>query len=260
MLVQMSVVGNVGIIKLNKKPTNTLDLQMLNKLYEYIRKMEENLEIRVVILSSEVQGTFSSGLDLRSLYVKNDKEHTMNNIYNAVSMVYKIISSITASKNIFIASLKGYAIGSAMTISLGCDIRIGCNNAWFWLPDPQYGGLLAEGGLELLRESVGISRTNMIALTNNRIDMKTAYEWGLIYQIESIETVDEHALKLAERLCQYSPHTLSKTKKIINKGILSEFHKVQLNEILHSNELYERMNNYFIQMRKEEEICRWSKR
>lgn len=248
MSVEMSTAENVGLIRLNKKPTNSLDLQMLNELYDCIREMEENMEIITVVLSSEIHGTFSSGLDLGNLYVTNDIKRTMDNIYNAVSTIYKIISSITTSKNIYIASIKGYSIGSAMSIALGCDIRIACHKTWFWLPDPQYGGLLAEGGLELLCKSIGISRTNMIALTNDRIDAKTAYEWGLIYQIVPVDIIDECALKLAKRLCQYSASTLSRTKKIINRELLTEFYSTQLNEILDSNELHERMNKYFMKM------------
>lgn len=199
-------------------------------------------DVKVVVLTSRLSFGFSSGLDLGSFM--NQPTMFAGKIHDAVYQSFRIVKSIVQSPKIFIAALSGPVIGSAASIVFSCDFRIATPGTWFWLPDTQYGGLLADGGIELLTKLVGCSRTFMLALTNNRINLDEADKWGLIYKIVERRELDEASFAIAKRLCAFSSKILSLHKRIINEGVLNNFRQGQLEEILASEDTYKRVQSY----------------
>lgn len=234
----------VGTLVLNHSPVNSLSIRFLTELEEALYRMDETSHVKVVIISSAFNGIFSSGLDLRSL-VGNDPAETADNVFRAVELVYKIITRIVESDKFYIAAVSGAVVGSAASIALGCDLCIGSDKAWFWLPDPQYGGLLADGGLDLLVALLGVSRARMILMTNDRISARKAYDWGLIYKLVSDEQLKRTAYTEAKRIGSYSYHTLRYTKKLVNSKLPGKFQKEALIKVLQYEDVHRRLKNYF---------------
>lgn len=171
------------------------------------------------------------------------KYKKLNLIY-AVCLVYRINRLIVNSKKIFIAILNGGVIGSAVLIVMTCDFRIASERAWLWLPDPQYGGMLADGEIDILQKCVGVSNAKRLCMTNERIDIGEAYRMGAIYQIAESENLREIADRFAENIAAYSYTTLRNTKAILNKRILKRFQLLKLLETVCSKELGKRLKNY----------------
>lgn len=235
---------DIGILALEKAPSNSLSINFLKKLLEALKAIEERKDVQVIVISSRFNHLFSSGLDLKS-FLSDDIQELLDNIYTAVELVYSINKTITASEKIYIASVCGAAIGSAASITFSCDFRFGTNTTWFWLPDPQYGGLLADGGIELLDRLIGLSRAKMLALTNKRIGSKEALDWGILQSVTAVGELSEYVLSQARNINQYSWDTLAYTKKFSNKGVLQEFDADTLKKHLKSKEIYSRLSKYF---------------
>ena len=235
--------GKVKIVKLNRQPTNALDLCFLNKIYDCLLKTEKEKEIYSVVLASKTKSAFSSGLDLKSL-ITIDKKHIPKNIIKAVRLVYRIIKLIINSKKIYVASLNGPVIGSAVSIAMACDFRFATTLTWFWLPDPQYGGLLADGGIDIIKSISGISNAKKICMVNDRIDIKTAKKIGLIHGIVEKDIVDDFSNCFASNLTLNCYSTLQNTKTIINHGVLKNFHFFKLLKVVYSKEMLERLEKY----------------
>ena len=230
----------VGMLILDRSPANSMNIEFLTELNEILHRIDKIDHIKVIILSSAYSRIFSSGLDLRSLS-GDDSRKTAANIFRAVELVYKIVTRILQSDKVFISAISGAAIGSAVSIALSCDFCIGTSNAWFWLPDPQYGGLLADGGLDIVTHAVGASRARMMLLTNDRVDACKARDWGLIYKLVDAGQLDNAALYEAKRICSYSGDTLRYTKKLVNRHLQDKFHKYALMKVLQGNEVHMRL-------------------
>lgn len=243
MLTKVEFLEKVAVIKLDRPGTNSLNHEILDNLLDCLNLAESRKDISVVILSSSLSFGFSSGLDLGSYFVRNDKDKTCENIFAAVQKVYEINSRIINSQKVYIAGISGPVIGSAASIVFACDLRIAADNTWFWMPDPQYGGLLADGGVELLCELVGYSRAAMLALTNDRINVKTASDWGLIYQVVPKQELENKTFLTAKRISQYSDISLGLTKKIIDKKITAS-QKEMLKEVLISGDAFGRLETF----------------
>ncbi|MFZ5351474.1 MAG: enoyl-CoA hydratase/isomerase family protein [Bacillota bacterium] len=237
--------GAIGILGLNRPRTNSLNFEFLNEIYHNLSKLDEQESIKSIILRSELDFGFSSGLDLSSFYTNQRVNSMAENIYQAVRIVYKINKKILLSDKLYIAVLKGPVIGSAASIAFSCDLRIACKSTWFWLPDVQFGGVMAEGGIEVLNKLVGKSRAAMLLYTNERINLDKAQEWGLIYKTEAVSKIDESAFLIAERQSKYSSNSISMTKRILNRNMLKSFDDKELRKILFSEDTRQRMIRHF---------------
>lgn len=241
MYVEFESEGAVGVLKLNRSRTNSLDPAFLTEISDILTQLETLSELQCVIMTSELKFGFSSGLDLGALFTTDDSQQTAHNIAQAVGQVYQISQQIIRSPKIFIAALTGPVIGSALSMALSCDLCIATSNTWFWVPEPQYGGLAADGIIETLNQKIGAARAAMLLLTNERFDAKTAGEWGVLYQIVDHSQLNETARALARRLAKYSGLTMAATKELINVGMTGPFEQDKLRQLLRTDESYRRL-------------------
>ena len=63
----------IAVLKMNAPPINALSSNLLKELEESIQTLEQNEDIRGMILTSAKPGIFSAGLNLFELY-NNDEE------------------------------------------------------------------------------------------------------------------------------------------------------------------------------------------
>lgn len=228
------------IMELARQPTNVLSYDFLKLLYRELLRTEKDNQKICIILQSKEDTYFSSGLDLGNLPA--GKYQQKKQIFKLVYMMHKIVRLITGSRKIYISSLTGAVIGSAVSLALACDFCFAAPDVWFWLPDPLYGGLLADGGIELIRKYAGISGARKLCLTNQRVSVKEAKEMGLVSRIVEKRNLCSEVQSFALKLSQYSFTTLQETKSILNKGICRSFPVVRLLKVIRSREMEERIN------------------
>lgn len=210
----------VETLYLDRGPGNPLDHAGLRALLADLRRLENSCEVRVIVLASRNRSVFSSGLALRSL-TAHGRLRTAWSVVSAVLLVRRVVGHILRSSKMIFAIVRGGVIGSAVSIALACDRVLADSSAWFWLPDPVYGGLLADGGLDLLRERIGLTRAQEICLPAGRISSVQALEMGLIHCLEKPKNLDSVAFEDAQRLCRLSEQTLRQTKRLLGRRILT---------------------------------------
>ena len=207
----------VETVLLDRGAGNALDRAGLRRLLRRLRRLEHCTQVRVVILKSSRPSVFSSGLDLRSL-VADGRLRTAWSVVSAVLLARRLTRRIMRSSKIYIAALRGGVIGSAVSLALACDFAYADKTAWFWLPDPVYGGLLADGGLDILRARCARTISQQLALSVERLDAVHALECGLIHAVEPADQLDGKIDDLAGRLVRLSRMTLNHTKRLLNRG------------------------------------------
>lgn len=236
--------NNIVLVQLDYPRTNSLDLTCLDEIKDVLCRIEAMEHINTVILASGLPFGFSSGLDLGGLFVQDEPYRTGENICKAVRAVYTINRKILSSRKIFIASLHGPVIGSAASMAICCDLCIAAENTWFWIPEPQYGGLAADGVIEVLSRKIGISRASALLLTNDRINGRVLYDWGLFYRILQKEKLEQEVWAIARRLSGYSNASMALTKEFLNSTLKHIFEEEKLLELLNSAESYNRLQPY----------------
>src|SRR5690348_10412589 len=116
--VRLETHGGVGYIKLNKPKLNLYDREFITQLNEAVDEVRFNDDIRVVIMSSELEKVFSAGADIHML-------KTSQPTYKAAFCMgaQETLQKIERTPKIFLAALSGHTVGGGLEIALSTDIR-----------------------------------------------------------------------------------------------------------------------------------------
>jgi 2-(1,2-epoxy-1,2-dihydrophenyl)acetyl-CoA isomerase len=99
-----------------------------------------------------------------------------------------------------VAAVNGAAVGAGMSLALASDIIIAGDNAYF-LPSFARLGLVPDAGITFhLARRIGAGRSLSSLMLAERIDAKTALDWGLAYAVVPADEVVMRAQAVAHRL------------------------------------------------------------
>ena len=163
---------------------------------------------RVVVLTG-AGGTFCSGMDL-SQVTDGDiaEEEQLNRSWVQVQ------DEIRHHPAVFVASVRGYALGGGFTLINACDLAVVSRDAQIGMPEVGFGfypGLA--GPAAQLRLSA--KRAGWMILTAKRINGQTAVDWGAANLAVADEDVDAETLTLARHVAQFDPVVLEWSKKAL---------------------------------------------
>src|ERR1700685_3027420 len=140
--------GAVAIITLSRpEARNAWGDDYNSGLKELLPQLEEDRDVRVVILTGEDSGNaFSAGGKL-----KNPKTHTTASIADFIEDLprrrrYQAMNLITDFSKPVIAAVNGYAVGIGCIVPYCCDLIVASEKAEWRLPQVGLGILPAQGG------------------------------------------------------------------------------------------------------------------
>jgi len=119
-----------------------------------------------------------------------------------------------------ICAINGAAIGGGMCLSLGADIRIAAESAYFRAAGINNGLAATELGLSfLLPRAIGSSRAFEIMLSGRDVSATEAAEIGLVSKIVPDDRLVEECLDLAEQINGWSTQGVGLTKRMMWAGL-----------------------------------------
>jgi enoyl-CoA hydratase/carnithine racemase len=184
---------------------NALDSQARQALRD---ALAECRDASVIVLTG-AGGTFCSGMDLTQLATKSQAdEDELNDSWRLVQ------EDIRQHPAIVIASVAGYALGGGSTLINTCDLAVVAEDARIGTPEIGFGfypGLA--GPAAQLRLSA--KRAAWMVLTADRIDGRTAVEWGMANLAVPAAELAERTDELARRIAQFDPVALEWSKKAL---------------------------------------------
>lgn len=155
---------------------NLLNVETLQILKGHFASAAHDPQLRALILTGEGERVFCSGAEMseapRQLLIQNQLWNEVGDTLNALPVLT-------------IALINGHCIGRAMTLLLGCDIRISVSQAKFSYPSLQTGTPPSQYDVKRLHSLIGPGRTAALLLGGQRIHGQRALEWGLVdYLVE----------------------------------------------------------------------------
>ncbi|MBY8985528.1 MAG: enoyl-CoA hydratase/isomerase family protein [Candidatus Lokiarchaeota archaeon] len=224
----------ISIITFNRPyRLNAINFQFVDDLQDYLNKLENNLNIRVVILTGEGR-TFCSGLDLKEgQVIFNEKVpeniqkfkylHLTDKIKRA-TIVQKVISQLMVQlrriPQPIIAAIRGSAYGGGLSLALASDIRIAGESAEFCNAYIKIGLSGADCGSSYwLPRLIGFSRAAEFMYTGRIMDAKEADKIGLVSKIVPDKEILNEALNIAKQILNKSPIGVRFTKDALNMNV-----------------------------------------
>ncbi|HKX56957.1 MAG TPA: enoyl-CoA hydratase/isomerase family protein, partial [Xanthomonadales bacterium] len=129
---------------------------------------------------------------------------------------FDIIMRFRDSPKVTIAAVHGYCLGSAMEISLACDLTVASIDCRFGAPEVQFGsGMVAL----LLPWICGPKRAREMLLTGmDKVTAAQAEAWGLVNRVVDADQLHHAARELALSIAQNDQLAVRLTKQAINQG------------------------------------------
>ena len=186
---------------------NSYDIGVDIELADAIRRIRfEHPEVRCVVLSSAIEGTFCAGANIRMLASANHS-HKVNfcKFTNETRLEMEEASSRSGLR--FLAAINGACSGGGYELAMACDhlLLLDDSASAVSLPElPLLGVLPGTGGLTRLTDKrhVRRDRADLFATRAEGVRGAEALDWGIVDELASATGFDEavtaRALALAE--------------------------------------------------------------
>lgn len=200
---------------------NSMAFELMVPLREAFERVAQDNDTTCVVLTGTGQG-FCSGADTsESDPPPNIDGMTMSRIATkAMTMLADLVPMIQRMPQPVICAINGAAIGGGMCLTLGADIRIAAESAYFRAAGINNGLTATELGLSfLLPRAIGSSRAFEIMLSGRDVPATEAADIGLVSRVVPDDELLGAALDLAERINGWSTQGVALTKRMMWAGL-----------------------------------------
>lgn len=215
MVLDVRVEDRIATVTLNRPEVmNAVDPEMRALLHETWRRIADDREIRVAIVTGAGDRAFCTGADLKK--TMPPAESFAAGVYGGAGLDRLTDGMIMDIP--LICAVNGYAVGGGLEIALACDIRLAVPHATFGLSEVRVGSIPGSGGTQLLPRAIGRSMAMQMLLTGDRIDAETALRVGLISEVVDADRLLERATEVARRIADNAPLAVRAVKRLVRRG------------------------------------------
>ena len=205
-----------AVVTLNRpEAMNALSKSLRTELAQAVTALEDDPDVRLLILTGAGDRAFTAGLDLKEL-------SGGASIGDAVD-VEDPVRSLERFSGPIIGAINGVAITGGFEVALACDVLIASETARFADTHARVGIMPGWGLSQKLSRIVGINRAKELSLTGNFLDAATAERWGLVNRVVPAADLLPTCRKLAEDMLSTEPDMLRDYLALIEDGYASAF-------------------------------------
>lgn len=206
----------------NPARMNSMAFELMVPLHEAFEQVAADNDTSCVVLTGEGRG-FCSGADTSSDggAPPNIDGLTLTRIATkAMSVLADLVPAMQRMPQPVICAINGAAIGGGMCLTLGADIRIAGESAYFRAAGINNGLTATELGLSfLLPRAIGSSRAFECMLTGRDIDAQEASDIGLVSKVVPDADLLTAALDMADQINGWSTQGTALTKRTMWAGL-----------------------------------------
>ena len=207
--------GRVALLTINRpKSLNALNGETLQELGQAFSTLEQEEEIKVIILTGAGDKAFVAGGDI-SVMAKATPLLARELALQAQHLFNRIE---TCSKPV-IAAINGYALGGGCELAMACDIRLASDNAKIGQPEINLGIIPGWAGTQRLPRLVGKGRAKELIFTGDMLSAVEACSMGLVNRVFPQTELLQAALQMAEKVATKGGIALRLAKEAIDNGM-----------------------------------------
>ena len=194
---------------------NTFNTQLRLSLAENLQKIDENKNIRIVILRGEGPG-FCAGADL------NDGGQ-MPPSKQLLDEYFPIFETISKSQKLFIAAVHGSAAGIGTALAMNCDFTVMAASSRISMVFSNI-GLVPDGGATyLLQKSLGYRKALEVIVSGSHLSAEECLGYGLANKVFQDRSFTDDVRSWGEELSQRSPLAASAAKQVMREDTFKAF-------------------------------------
>ncbi|CAI8440941.1 MAG: Short-chain-enoyl-CoA hydratase [Polaribacter sejongensis] len=194
------------------KKLNALNKATISELNAVFEELEEDENIRVIIITGSGEKAFVAGADI-SEFAHFSIEEGSDLARAAQEILFDYIENLSTP---VIAAINGFALGGGLELAMSCHFRVASETAKMGLPEVSLGVIPGYGGTQRLPQLVGKGKAMEMIMTAGMISAKEAKAVGLVNYVTTLEELLPFTEKIAHKITRNSSLAISAAIRAIN--------------------------------------------
>ena len=205
----------IATVMLNRPESrNALSVELVTRLHEVWNTVDDDPEVRVIILRGAGEKAFVAGADISQFKEKRTGEVAVRE-YNAASD--KAGEALRECTKPTIAMIQGYCIMGGLMLASCCDLIVAAEDAVFADRSVRWGG--AHVQYFSMPWDLGPRKAKEYLFTGDYVDAQAALRLGLVNRVVPRAALAPETLKLAQRIALQDPFALKLAKASVNETL-----------------------------------------
>lgn len=193
---------------------NAMSLCMWQDLPALAKEVENDSDVKVLIVRGVGHGPFCSGADITEfaamrMGVENGRRYSA-----AIRVGQRAVADLPIPT---IAMVGGFCIGGGCGLALCCDIRACEEGARFAITPAKLGVVYSLTSTKRLVDTVGPSWAKQLLFSGDLIDAATALRIGLVNEVHPAAELEPRTYALAQRIATRARSSIRGAKEITNR-------------------------------------------
>jgi enoyl-CoA hydratase len=207
--------GPIGLLTINRPKTlNALNVETLLALENALTELENDPEVRAIVLTGAGDRAFVAGGDIADL----DSRQGLAHYQEFAEVIHRVLRRFEITDKPTIGAINGWALGGGTELLLTLDIRLVAEEAKLGLPEITLGLFPGAGGSQRLIRQIPLCRAKEMMFVGDHISATEAVTLGLCNRALPRAKLLDEALALANRIAEKSPLTLKLLKRSLRDG------------------------------------------
>jgi enoyl-CoA hydratase len=204
----------VGRVTFNRpKVLNALNRRTMEELDDVLRVVQEDSEVRALILTGAGEKSFVAGADINELAQQTPLAGRETALYGQ-----SVLRRLETLGKPSIAAINGFALGGGCELALACSIRLASRTAMLGQPEVTLGIIPGYGGSQRLSRLCGKGVAHELCLTGEKITAEEAQRIGLVNRVYEPAELLPAAEAMAKRIAANAPIAVRLTMEAIERG------------------------------------------
>ncbi len=208
----VAIDNGIGQITINRpSKLNALNVATIQELHDAFESLENNADVRVIIITGEGEKAFVAGADISEFGGLNKADAML-----LAKRGQDTFARIENSSKPIVAAVNGFALGGGCELAMSCHFRVAAENAKFGQPEVNLGLIPGYGGTQRLVQLIGKGKAMELLMSANMIDANEAKQLGLVNYVTTADTLLEHTKKILDIINSKAPLAVAACIKAAN--------------------------------------------
>lgn len=214
--VAYTVENGIAWVSFNRpEKRNCMSPKLNRQMMRVLGKLEFDDSVGVLVLTGE--GTaWSAGMDLKE-YFRENEARGLGAIRESQREAYGWWRRLRWYQKPTIAMVNGWCFGGGYGPLYACDLAFAAEDAQFGLSEINWGILPGGGATKVATDLLSMRNAMYHSLMGEKVDGKTAAEWGLVNEALPEESLKARVTEVATALLEKNPVALKATKDAVRR-------------------------------------------